>query len=243
MGLETGTGIGDLVPTNPLSTDAVSVGDDHIRLIKTVMQSITFLKSIQTFTTTGTWTRPANVKRILIYCLGGGGGGNGGTPEGYSGGGGSSGAIAIKWLDVAAISAADVTVGANGLGGAVSGLGTAGTATSFTTGGGAVIHCLAREGIPGAAGYAGGLPIARSFSTGDIVFGGDGGVWGSPAGGGHVFGGKGGGAGGAGTDTPSTCAAPVNSGGGGGGGLSNPSVPAAGGLGGSGYCIVLEFGW
>jgi hypothetical protein len=47
MGLETGTGIGDLVPTNPLSTDAVSSGDDHIRLIKTVMQSITFMKSIR----------------------------------------------------------------------------------------------------------------------------------------------------------------------------------------------------
>ena len=40
MGLETGTVIGDLNPLWPLGTDAVSQGDDHVRLIKSLLQSV-----------------------------------------------------------------------------------------------------------------------------------------------------------------------------------------------------------
>jgi len=39
MALESGTYIKDLVDTNPPGTDAISQGDDHIRLIKTVLQN------------------------------------------------------------------------------------------------------------------------------------------------------------------------------------------------------------
>jgi hypothetical protein len=39
MGLETGTYIADLVPTNPTSLDPRSEGDDHLRLIKEVLQN------------------------------------------------------------------------------------------------------------------------------------------------------------------------------------------------------------
>lgn len=39
MGLETATYINDLVSANPLSTDAVSQGDDHLRLIKQVLKN------------------------------------------------------------------------------------------------------------------------------------------------------------------------------------------------------------
>lgn len=38
MGLETGNYISDLDPSNPLSTDAVKQGDDHLRLIKKVLK-------------------------------------------------------------------------------------------------------------------------------------------------------------------------------------------------------------
>ena len=38
MPLETGNEIQDLVPTNPVSTDNVAQGDDHLRLIKTCIQ-------------------------------------------------------------------------------------------------------------------------------------------------------------------------------------------------------------
>lgn len=237
MGLETGTGIGDLVPANPLSTDAVSSGDDHIRLIKTVMQSITFMKSIQTFTASGTWTRPANVKRILVYCLGGGGGGGGGGTGTFTGGGGSSGAIAIKWVDVASISSATVTIGAGGAAGATGGLGGNGFQTSFVSAG-PISHCVAREGEAGAVHYQAADVPDRSLSTGDIVFAGSCGHSGSIASGGTTFGGNGGGAGG-----PSQTPARANSGGGGGGGAASAGGATAGAAGGSGYCIVLEFGW
>lgn len=39
MALETGSNIGDLVSTNPTSTDPKSNGDDHLRLIKSVLQN------------------------------------------------------------------------------------------------------------------------------------------------------------------------------------------------------------
>lgn len=39
MGLETGTFIDDLVDTNPPSNDLASQGDDHIRLLKTVLKN------------------------------------------------------------------------------------------------------------------------------------------------------------------------------------------------------------
>ena len=39
MGLETGSNISDLVVTNPLSSDAKSFGDDHFRLVKTVLRN------------------------------------------------------------------------------------------------------------------------------------------------------------------------------------------------------------
>ena len=38
MGLETGSFVADLVLTNPAATDLVSEGDDHLRLIKAVLQ-------------------------------------------------------------------------------------------------------------------------------------------------------------------------------------------------------------
>jgi hypothetical protein len=37
--VETATYISDLVPANPLTTDAVNQGDDHLRLIKSVLQA------------------------------------------------------------------------------------------------------------------------------------------------------------------------------------------------------------
>lgn len=39
MGLETGTYISDLVPTNPVFNDPESQGDDHVRLVKNVLQN------------------------------------------------------------------------------------------------------------------------------------------------------------------------------------------------------------
>ena len=56
MGIETATFISDLVTTNPVATDQVSTADDHLRLIKSVLQS-TFPDASAAFhMDSGSWT-------------------------------------------------------------------------------------------------------------------------------------------------------------------------------------------
>ena len=80
--------------------------------------------SVQYFTTPGaiTWTRPAGIKKIYVYCIGGGGGGRG-TGGAQALGGGGGGGCAIKLIDVtsiASIPGAVATGGAPNTGGGVS---------------------------------------------------------------------------------------------------------------------------
>lgn len=65
-------------------------------------------KSVQTFTASGTWTRPSGVTKVLMFVTGGGGKGDEDNTTGGSGGG----ATAIKFLDVSAIPSSTITVGA-----------------------------------------------------------------------------------------------------------------------------------
>lgn len=62
MGLETGTYVSDLTPTNPISTDKKGQGDDHLRLIKAVLQA-TFPNASKAFylPTTGSKTADFSV--------------------------------------------------------------------------------------------------------------------------------------------------------------------------------------
>ena len=73
-------------------------------------------KSIQVFTSSGTWTKPDGVSKVRVIVVGGGGGGGGvfasGTNDSSAGGGG--GGTAIKIIDVSSISSVTVTVGALG---------------------------------------------------------------------------------------------------------------------------------
>lgn len=71
------------------------------------------LKSVQVFTTSGTWTKPDGINFIKVYITGGGGGGTGST-SGSSGGG--AGATCIKYLDVSMLSTGTVVIGAGGAG-------------------------------------------------------------------------------------------------------------------------------
>ncbi len=241
MGLETVTTIDDLNVLWPLGTDQKLSGDDHVRAIKVALKTVTFLKSVQTFTASGTWTRPTGVKKILVMCLGGGAGGGGGLAAGYSGGGGSGGGMAFKWLDVSAISTATVTIGAGGTGGGATGLvGSDGGDSSFVTTG-PVTQCQGRRGIAGTAYANGGVSDPRTNNVGDFAFvGGDGETgWNIPTNG--ASGGQGGGNGGS-RGGGSAQNAQANTGGGGGGGGATPSAAGAGGAGGSGYCVVLEYG-
>ena len=71
------------------------------------------LASVQTFTSSGTWTKPSDVSKIKVYVTGGGGSASGSQATTWSGGGGGT---VIKLIDVSSISTATVTVGAGGAG-------------------------------------------------------------------------------------------------------------------------------
>lgn len=243
MGLESPvTKISDLNPLWPLGSDQKLAGDDHIRNIKTALQTVSFLKSIQTFTASGSWVRPAGVARILIYCLGGGGGGNGGSVNAFSGGGGSGGGVGVKFLDVSTFSTAAISIGAGGPGGPAGGTGFDGNDTVFYTTG-SVVQCLGVRGLSQPIyNWGGAAAYPRTSNVGDVQFAGEPGTNGEQVTdpGFTFFGGTGGGSGGSGGTIGNS--AQANSGGGGGGGSSTNLVGQPGGNGGSGYCVVVEFG-
>jgi hypothetical protein len=90
--------------------------------------------NFQTFTTSGTWTKPAGyaaTSRVLIECWGGGGSGCANTTAGVGGGGG--GAYNYRWVALSSLGSTEtVTIGAGGTGVAVATTGSnAGGTTSF----------------------------------------------------------------------------------------------------------------
>ena len=85
------------------------------------------LQSVQVFTSSGTWTRPSNITKVMVYVTGGGGGGG-------MQGGGHDAATAIKLIDVSAISTATITVGTGGAGSALNAAGSAGGSSSWSDG-------------------------------------------------------------------------------------------------------------
>ena len=138
----------------------------------------TVAKGTQTFKSSGTFTVPAGVRSIDIFCVGGGGsGGRGGTSNSGSGqinGGGGGGGYTATKLGYAVTpgSTFTVTVGAGGARPSSTGDGNAGGATSFgsvlTANGGSA------GGISkgGNGGSGGGASISYQGSS---LMGGDGG--------------------------------------------------------------------
>lgn len=123
----------------------------------------------QVFTSSGTWTKPAGLKKIRVTVTGSGGGGGGGTSGGNpSGGAGGAGGTAIKFIVAASLGATEtVTINAAGTGGTAGNNGTAGGTASFGS------HCSANGG---ALGNTNGQPSSGgTASGGDInITGGEG---------------------------------------------------------------------
>jgi hypothetical protein len=203
-----------------------------------VTGAVTLATGIQTFTTSGTFTIPANVTSVKVTVVGGGGAGGSSSENGagYSNGaaGGGGGGAAINYLtSLTPGNTLTVTVGgAGGTSSVASGTQTISTvsATGGATGG---ASSNGSGGVGGAGGVGSGGSINLRGSSGGTV----GGVGFSGGGGSSIFGGGAAGvlAGSAGT------AGQVYGGGGSGGCLTqgvNSSV-----AGGAGSAGVVVFEW
>jgi hypothetical protein len=203
--------------------------------------------SMQVFTSTGTWTRPAGVTKVMVIVTAGGGGG-GGTPNDSQRGGGAGGGTAIETIDVSSTSSAAVTVGAAGTAGAADGNdGGAGGTSSFAS------FCSATGGAGGEGSSGDGSDIAATAggtgSGGDInLKGGDAyyfartaaANWGGPPTGGGSYWGPGGVGQYRGTSVGGGTTGTYGTGGGG----SNTAATGggyAGAAGGAGIVVVYEY--
>lgn len=164
-----GTGVSSLTAYAPLFGGTTSTGPVQSGTVGTAGQVLTSngasalptfqaasasAVNAQTFTASGTWTKPAGVTYVKVQCIGAGGGGGGGQ-TGTSGtarsggGGGGGGNITERTFLAADLGATEtVTVAAGGTAGAASGAGGAGGNSTF---GGTVLL----TGFGGAGGGAG----------------------------------------------------------------------------------------
>ena len=121
------------------------------------------LNSVQTFTASGTWTKPAGITKVIMEVQGGGGRGGNGDGS-YNGGGAGGGGYARKFLDVSSISTSTITIGA----GATS-PSTDGGDTSWADG----TNTITGNGGEAGAGAAGGSGIHGHGMPGGTGVGGD----------------------------------------------------------------------
>jgi hypothetical protein len=122
------------------------------------------LISVQVFSSTGTWTKPAGITRIRVQLVAGGGGGSG---HGEAGG---AGGYSERIVDVTGVSSVAITVGGGGGGVNYHNIAGAGAATSF----GPYLSASAGEGGRNVGGHCGGRPGVGS--GGDVNFYGGGGA-------------------------------------------------------------------
>jgi hypothetical protein len=198
------------------------------------------LVSVQAFTSSGTWTRPAGTTRVKVEVRGGGGGGGGvsNASGNLAAGGGGQGGFTTELIDVTGTASETVTVGAGGTAGDTAGNnGGAGGTSSFGA------FCSATGGAGGGGAQTTSPVTGGSAGAGS---GGDANRTGQAGGastGGNVdkATGFGGGEGGGASRGSSAAGANGANGGGGSGAFDGGTTGRLGGVGGDGYVIVWEY--
>jgi hypothetical protein len=183
-GTDLGNSIGDYVEMAPTSSwaqdlyDGLSQTLDVDGTLKSTIVGLTntnfgadkgILGDTEYFTSSGTWTKPANLKFVIVEVQagGGGGGGAGAAANSSMGGGAGAGGYSRKKILAATLGATEtVTVGAGGDGGVGNNAGANGGNSSFGS------HCSATGGSGGSGG--GNVTGTASTARGNAGMGVDG---------------------------------------------------------------------
>jgi hypothetical protein len=136
--------------------------------------------NVQTFTSSGTWTKPSLAAGSRVFIQAWGGGGSGGRYSGQFGGGGGGGGYNERWLTLSSMGATEtVTIGAGGTAistnaaGNIGGTTTVGSLISAYGGGGG-----GSDGSINAGGGGGGGQLSAGTSAVSYTSGISGSPWG-----------------------------------------------------------------
>jgi hypothetical protein len=151
-GNASGTGVLTIEAPNT-NTDRTITLPDEVGTVLTSATPIGF-KSVQVFTSSGTYTKPSNINTIFVVVTGAGGSG------GSQGTGGAAGGTAMKLIDASSITTETVTVAVevNGPGGSSDGYD--GGSSSFG------LHCSATGGVGGLYGTTIETPAIGGIGSG-----------------------------------------------------------------------------